>query len=286
MHTVPQLHKALDTLLGGGVQIGLDHAAVFPEVNLTVHNGVGEVFYIGVSRDGGVDGFTVTQVGQFRFLIGTANIFHGIMELIRKAQALNGFHGEVLLAVLRTFGGLSAQDHFRMVDKVAVDGEAVLVLAQMHPIRFNVDGSVTLLQEQDVGYDLRTGVGLERIVGQTDGTQQLRSLGNVLPDFRGLLIHGVAGGHKGHHATGPYLIQRFCEEVIVNGKTELVISPVIYLILSKGYIADCQIVEVPAVGGFKACNGNVRLGVQLFGDTARDAVQLHTIQAAVLHFLW
>ena len=49
----------------------------------------------------------------------------------------------------------------------------------MHPVRFNVDGSVTLLQEDDVGHHLRTGVGLERIVGQTDRTQQFRPLRDV-----------------------------------------------------------------------------------------------------------
>ena len=172
-----------------------------------------------------------------------------------------------------------------MLQEIAVDGKAVLVLAQMHPIGFDVDRPVTLLQEDDVRNHICTGVGLERIVGQPDGTQQLCPLGDVLADLRGLLVHSVAGGYKGDDAAGPHLIQRLGEKVIVNGKTELVISPVVDLILSKGYVADSEVKEIPAVGGLKACHGNVGLGIELLGDTACDAVQLHAVQAAATHFL-
>ena len=155
----------------------------------------------------------------------------------------------------------------------------------MHPVRFNVDGSVTLLQEDDVGHHLRTGVGLERIVGQADRSQQLRPLRDVLTDFGRLLIHGIAGGHKGDHAARTHLIERLGKKVVVNGKAEFVISPVVDLILSKGDIADGKVEEIPPVGGFKACHGNVRLGIELLGNAPGDAVQLHTVQAASLHLL-
>ena len=172
-----------------------------------------------------------------------------------------------------------------MVDEILIDGKSVLIFTEMHPVRFNVDGSVTLLQEDDVGHHLRTGVGLERIVGQADRTQQLRPLRDVLTDFGRLFVHRIAGGHKGDHAAGSNLVERLGKKVVVNGKTELVVSPVVDLVLSKGHVADGKVEEIPSVGGFKACHGNVCLGIELLGDSAGDAVQLHTVQAASLHLL-
>ena len=141
------------------------------------------------------------------------------------------------------------------------------------------------MQEDDVGHHLRTGVGLERIVGQADRTQQLRPLRDVLTDFGRLFVHRIAGGHKGDHAAGSNLVERLGKKVVVNGKTELVVSPVVDLVLSKGHVADGKVEEIPPVGGFKACHGNVRLGVKLLGNAPGDAVQLHTVQAASLHLL-
>ena len=68
-HTLTEVNHALDSLHGGGIKLGLDHAAVFPVVHFTVHQGVGKILYIGVSRDGSVYGFAVTQIGQLRFLV-------------------------------------------------------------------------------------------------------------------------------------------------------------------------------------------------------------------------
>ena len=155
----------------------------------------------------------------------------------------------------------------------------------MHPVRFNVDGSVTLLQEDDVGHHLRTGVGLERIVGQADRTQQLRPLRDVLTDFGRLFVHRIAGGHKGDHAAGSNLVERLGKKVVVNGKTEFVVSPVVDLVLSKGHVADGKVEEIPSVGGFKACHGNIRLWIELLCDAPRDGIQLHAVKPAAFHAL-
>ena len=155
----------------------------------------------------------------------------------------------------------------------------------MHPVRFNVDGSVTLLQEDDVGHHLRTGVGFEGVVGQADRAQQLRPLRDVLTDFGRLFVHRIAGGHKGDHAAGSNLIERLGKKVVVNGKTELVVSPVVDLVLSKGHVADGKVEEIPSVGGFKACHGNVCLGIELLGDASRNGIQLHAVEPAAFHAL-
>ena len=83
------------------------------------------VFYIGVGRDGSVDGFTLAQLRQIGFLISAANVLHRIVQLVRKLQPLDGIHS-VVHAMSGAFRFLSAQHHFRVVQKIAVDGKAVL----------------------------------------------------------------------------------------------------------------------------------------------------------------
>ena len=155
----------------------------------------------------------------------------------------------------------------------------------MHPIRFDVDGAVPPLQKQDVRDDFRARVGAKGVVRQPDRAQQFGALRDVLAHLRGLLIHRVAGSHKGDYAAGAHLIQRFGEKVVVNGKTELVVSPVVDLVIAEGHVADSKVEEVPSVRRLKARDGDIGLGVKLPRDTPCDAVQLHTVQAAVLHGL-
>ena len=69
----------------------------------------------------------------------------------------------------------------------------------------------------------------------------------------------------------------------MDGKTQLVESRVIHTILSKGDIADCQVIEIFLAGLLKAGDGDVCIGIQLLGDPTGETVQLNTIEAAVLH---
>ena len=275
---------SLDTLLGGGIQIGFDHDAVFPEVNLTVHKGIGEVLHIRVSREGVLNGFTLAQIGQLRFLIGALDVLHRFMELIGKGNLLQRLHG-VIHTVSGAFGAVSAHDHFRVFQKIAVNGVAVLRLPQMHPVRFNLNGSIPLLQEDNVRHHFCTGVGFESGIGKPDGTQQVGSLGKI-PTHGGILgIQGISAGNKGHHAAGTHLIQRFGKEVVVDVEAQLVVGRVIDLVVTEGNISHGEVEEIPAIRGFKACHGDIGFGIELFGNPAGDGIQLHAIQAAVAHFL-
>ena len=172
-----------------------------------------------------------------------------------------------------------------IVHEVAVDGISVFVLAQMHPVRFDGNGTITLLQEDNIRHNLGTGIGFERIVRQTDSTKELRPFSQILSYFAARGIHGVAAGHKGQHTTGAKLIQRLGEEVVVNGKAQPVIGWVVDLILPKGNITDSQIEEVTAIRLFKTGNGDVCLGVKLLGNPAGDGIQFHTVKAAVTHLI-
>ena len=169
--------------------------------------------------------------------------------------------------------------------EVAVDGIAVLVLTQMHPVRFDGNGTITLLQEDNVRHNLCTGIGLERIVGKSDGTKELCPFCQILSYLAALGIHGVAAGHKGQHTTGTKLIQRLGEEVVMNGKAQPVVGWVVDLILPEGNITDSQIEEVTAIRLFKTGNGDVCLGVKLLGNPSGDGIQFHTVKAAVTHLI-
>ena len=284
LDTFPQTYQPFHTGFGGGIQVRPYHTAVFTVIHIAVHNGVGVIFHIGVSRDRSVDGFALAQLRQLGLLVGAANVLHGIMQLIGKLQPLDGVHG-VVHAVSGAFRLLSAQYHFRVVQEIAVDGKAVLGLSGLRPLRHNVQRAVSLLQEDDVRYNLGPRIGLKRIVGQTDSPQQLGALGQIPAHSRILGVHRISAGDKGHHATGTHLVQRLGKKVIVNAEIQLVIGFVPNLVLAKRNIAHRQIVEIPPVGGFKPGHGDVCLGIELLGNTPADGIQLHAVQTAVSHFL-
>ena len=170
-----------------------------------------------------------------------------------------------------------------MIDKVAVDGDAVRRLPQMDPIRLYVDGMFPLLKKENIRCDFRSGVGFEGVVRQSDRAQQLRPLRNVSAYIRGRLVHCALGRDERDHAARTHLFQRFGKEIIVNQKPVLVERPVRYLVIAKRHIADGDIKKVFAVRLFKARDLDSRIGIELPRHASRDAVQLHAIELAALH---
>ena len=127
------------------------------------------------------------------------------MQLIRQFQALNGIY-----RIIHTVGGafrfLPAKHHFRVVDKILIDCEAVLGLPSPGPVRYNIQRAVPLLQEDNVGYDLGPGVLFESVIGQTDGSQQLRPLRQI-PAHRGIFgIHRIAAGNESNYTARTHLV--------------------------------------------------------------------------------
>ena len=108
VNAVPQLCHALDALLCGGVQAGLDHDGVLTVVHLAVHHGIAVILHAGVCRNGILYGFVLTEVRQLCGFVLAADILNGVSELRGKGQILIRFHSKVLSAVLRTLRGLSA----------------------------------------------------------------------------------------------------------------------------------------------------------------------------------
>ena len=265
LHTITQSHKTFYTGFGGGVEVRAHHTAVFPVVHLPVYNGIGIVLHIRIGRNGGVNGFAFAQLRQLCLLISAMNVLHSIMQLVGKLQSLDRVHG-VVHTMSSAYRLLSAQHHFRVVDKIPVDGKSVLRLSGLGPFRHDVQRAVPLLEEDDVRYHLGTGILFERVIRQTDSSQQLSTLGKIAAHGGILGIHGIAGGHKSYHTTGTHLVECFGEKVVVNTKIQLVVGFVVDLILTERHIADGKVKEVTPVGGLKASYCDVRLGIELLCD--------------------
>ena len=163
LHTITQSHKTFYTGFGGGVEVRTHHTAVFPVVHLPVYNGIGIVLHIGVGRNGGVNSFAFAQLRQLCLLISAMNVLHSIMQLVGKLQSLDRVHG-VVHTMSSAYRLLSAQHHFRVVDKIPVDGKPILRLSGLSPFRHDVQRTVPLLEEDDVRYHLGTGILFERVI--------------------------------------------------------------------------------------------------------------------------
>ena len=149
-----------------------------------------------------------------------------------------------------------------------------------------VDRAVTFLEENNVADDFCSCVCFERSVRQTDSTQQISTFGNVLAGRRIFAVQRVATGDECHDAARTHLVDGLSEKVVVDAETKFVISLVVYPVLAKGNITHSKIIEVAAVSSFKSGNFNAGFRVELLRNAACDAVQFHTIQAAVLHGVW
>ena len=113
------------------------------------------------------------------------------------------------------------------------------------------------MQEQNITGDFRTGIAFERIVGQTDGTDQVSPLCKVLPHSGVFFVHGAFGGDECHDAAGSDLIQGLSEEIIVDQPMVFVIPLVQHFEIAKGNITDSHIKEtVGHLHLFKAGHGN------------------------------
>ncbi len=126
-----------------------------------------------------------------------------------------------------------AQHHFGMFRKVAVDGDTVLRIGKMHPIRFNVNSPIPLLEKQNIRGNFRSRVGLEGVVGQTNRAKQFITLRKVLAHLWASLVHRTFRGDECDHAAGAYLVDSFGEEIIVDVEIQLVIGFVRHFVIAK-----------------------------------------------------
>ena len=133
-----------------------------------------------------------------------------------------------------------------MLYKVAVHRNAVLVCAEMHPVRLNIYNAVTLLQDENIRNDFRSGVALKGVIRQTDSAEQVGSLCDILSDCGIFLVHRSFARNKCHNAARSKFIKGLCKEVVVDQELVLVISLVGNFEIPKRHITHNGVKE--AVG--------------------------------------
>ena len=112
------------------------------------------------------------------------------MELLREVCAGNRFAcGFLFVSIHALIPCHLAQYHVGMLGKVAVDGDTILRLSQMHPIRLYVDRMFPFLKKENIRCDFRSRVGFESVVWQANRTQQFRPLCDISAHIGGSLVH-------------------------------------------------------------------------------------------------
>ena len=146
-HTVPQLDHALDAALGGLGYLHRVHAAVFPVVDLAIHQRVGEIADSRVCFNG-----AVLALQFFLPVIGrdfAVDILDGVGKKAFQRLIREGRAGR--LRAIRTGHHLHlTQHHVRVVDEVAVHLDAVIIGGKMYPLRLYIHHAVALLEEQNI----------------------------------------------------------------------------------------------------------------------------------------
>ena len=130
-----------------------------------------------------------------------------------------------------------AANHFRVLHKVAVHGNAVGIFCKVQPRLVLLAQCVTLLQENYIRHNF-SAAALERIVGQAHRTDEVAALGNVLAGAVILFVQCAAGGDERHDAAGAQLVDALGKEIVVNGKMQPVILRVIDLEIAERDIAN------------------------------------------------
>ena len=172
-----------------------------------------------------------------------------------------------------------------MADKVAVDGNSVLCLPQMHPIRLYVDWAFPFLQKKNIRRYARSGIRRKCRIRQTDGSEQFSSLRDISAHVGRCLVHCALGCDISNNTARTNLLQRFSEKIIMNQKIILVKLLVGNLVTTEGNIAYCQVEEIPALRFFKAADCDPRIGIKLPRNAPCNAVQFHAIKPAAAHVI-
>ena len=140
--------------------------------------------------------------------VAVANDNEYILKLLRKLseneELLNGKTPDILLVYLdkpidkENILIEDEEDNKRhsleekvteIIHEIGVHLDAVFIGSKVYPFGFNVDQPVTLLEEDNIRSDLRTGSSLKGIVRQTDCSEKVSSLRDILTDSRVLLVH-------------------------------------------------------------------------------------------------
>ena len=181
------------------------HAAVFAVIDHTIDHRVAEIADRRIRRNGNIIPI-LRCCCQLILHELCANVLDSVVQQLTEILSSMRDAGS-----FRTIGTADlfhlAHDHIRVVDEILIHCQPVCILTEMQPFRFNVQHAVTLLEEDNVRSDFRAGSTLECVVWQTDGSNQVGSLGNILSDRGILLVQCTLRCNECHNTAGSGLIQ-------------------------------------------------------------------------------
>ena len=156
----------------------------------------------------------------------------------------------------------------------------------MHPVRFLQCHPVTFLEKQNICHHAGIGVAHKGIVRQPDGSQKVGPRCQVTANGIVLLVHCAGGCDDCHHTAGAHQVKATGNEVVVDQEIVAVIPLVQHFVIAKGYIANGTVKEtVRELHRLKALDGDLVFLVELPGNPAGNAVQLHAIHFQSFHAL-
>ena len=192
-------------------------------------------------------------------------------------------------AVHRALHRRLAEQHARVLRKIAVQGDGLVVLVEQAPLGVEPGHIVSrhavallaaqALQENDVGRHLGARVLREGVIRQAEGADELEVLRQVLARLRVSGVEEAAGHHERHDAARAQVHCRLGDHVVVDleaGNFGALLVGVGDALVAERRVADGNVHAT--VGEFSVLEArrrqDLRVGVQVLGDQAGDRVDL------------
>ena len=256
------------------------HDAVFPIIDLTIYNSKAEVAYGRVSRDRAI--FLLTfRVINFVLHHRPIDILNCIRQELFQTAAVSRQAGRFRTIWTAHFLH-GSKHHIRIIYKILIHGQTIYINAKVDPFRQLIDHAITFLQNENICGDFCSRCILERIIGQSDCSEQLRSLCQIFAYRRIFLIHRAFTSDERDNTAGPHLIHGAGKEIVMDQEVILVVSLVHNLKRAKRYITNGGIKKaVRQICFLKPANSDRRFLIKLLCNSSADAVQLYTIDFRV-----
>ena len=231
------------------------HDAVFPIIDLTIYNSKAEVAYGRVSRDRAIFLLTFRVIN---FVLHHIDILNCIRQELFQTAAVSRQAGRFRTIWTAHFLH-GSKHHIRIIYKILIHGQTIYINAKVDPFRQLIDHAITFLQNENICGDFCSRCILERIIGQSDCSEQLRSLCQIFAYRRIFLIHRAFTGDERDNTAGPHLIHSAGKEIVVDQEVILVIPLVHNLKRAKRHITNGGIKKaVRQICFFKPTNSDRR----------------------------
>ena len=241
---VAQFHQFADALGGCCIGITFPHDCAFAVIDFIVLYRVAEITHkgIGINVLGVLAAFLL--YGNFGFCQRGGQVLHSSVDLRFQQRLSETVHR---IGAYRLTGGSRAirtgdylhfaANHFRVLHKVAVHGNAGGIFCKVQPRLVLLAQRIALLQKNYIRHNF-SAAALERIVGQAHRTDKVAALGNVLAGAVIFFVQCAAGGDERQDAAGAQLVDALGKEIVVNGKMQPIILRVIDLEIAERDIAN------------------------------------------------